>query len=288
MSYEQSISLNALDQYRQAVKWIPAFVEGEETQLLACIERGKLERSKPSPDRGLCEQAKRACARLSEGYQGLVLGMARRYERQCRELERMDLVQEGNEGLLLAIEKYGGSAGEASFGTWAFSWVRGMMYRALLSEGALRLPRRKAEALRRMGAVSDALFSMLGREPSIEDIASAMGMTEGEVCELIVLREQQVMSLDAYVDEDEELTLGDVLSAPPVAADEGHFSLEQVLKHLTEQERSVLLLRYGFGDRRGRTQAEVAEQLGMKLHKVRELDRRARIRLRRVEERQAC
>ncbi len=288
MSYEQSISLNALDQYRQAVKWIPAFVEREETQLLACIERGKLERSKPSPDRGLCEQAKRACARLSEGYQGLVLGMARRYERQCRELERMDLVQEGNEGLLLAIEKYGGSAGEASFGTWAFSWVRGMMYRALLSEGALRLPRRKAEALRRMGAVSDALFSMLGREPSIEDIASAMGMTEGEVCELIVLREQQVMSLDAYVDEDEELTLGDVLSAPPVAADEGHFSLEQVLKHLTEQERSVLLLRYGFGDRRGRTQAEVAEQLGMKLHKVRELDRRARIRLRRVEERQAC
>jgi RNA polymerase primary sigma factor len=131
---------------------------------------------------------------LVEGYQGFVLRIASRYERYCREMDLLDLVQEGNEGLLHAIEKHNENLHESSFSTWAFAWIRGMMYRALLREGAIHLPRRKAEAIRRLDTICDTFYGLCGRQPTPAEMAEAMNMTERELREVVVLKEQQVIS----------------------------------------------------------------------------------------------
>ncbi len=262
---DASRSFGALQQYLRQVKWTPRLTEEEEAQLLQQLR---------------CEQAR---ARLVEGYQPMVLGMAKRYQRQVREMELMDLVQEGNEGLLRALQGYDGSLGEASFRTWAFAWIRGMMYRALLREGAIRLPQRKAEAIRQMDAISDDLHCLLGRQPTVTEMAWEMGVSERDLYELMVLQARRVVSLDAPVDEDGEVALAEAIEDSAVAGvDEGFASPEDLLRHVTEQQRAVLLVRYGFGDGQPCTQAETARLLGMKFSKVQELDRRARIRLRRA------
>lgn len=283
----QDVPLGALEQYQREVRWIAPLMDGEETQLLQSIERGKVEGAKSYPDACILAAAKRAQTRLLEGYLGLVFGIAKRYEPFCREMELLDLVQEGNLGLLQAIEGHDGRMDDASFATWAYSWVRGMMRRALLSEGAIHLPQRKVEAVRRMEAISMDLYCLLGREPTLEEIAREMGIADREVRELVVLRQLQVVSLDAPVDEDGDVMLAEVIEDTSITSDEDVPSLEDVLKHLSEQERAVILVRYGFGDGQPCTQAETAQLLGMKLRRVQELDWRARIRLRRVLELQA-
>ena len=262
---DASSSFGALQQYLRQVKWTPRLTEEEEAQLLQ--QRG-------------CEQAR---ARLVEGYQPMVLGMAKRYQRHVQEMELMDLVQEGNEGLLRALQGYDGSLGEASFRTWAFAWIRGMMYHALLREGAIRLPQRKAEAIRQMDAIGGELYCLLGRQPTATELAWEIGVSERDLYELMVLQAQRVVSLDAPVDEEGEVTLAETVADSTVAdVDEGMASPEDLFQHVTEQQRAVLLVRYGFGDGQPRTQAETARVLGMKLNKVQELDRRARIRLRKA------
>src|SRR5712691_1239188 len=238
---EQDVPLGALQQYRSEVKWIPQVTDEEERQLLQCIA---------------CRQAaQQARTRLIEGYQPLVLGIAKRYERYCREMELLDLVQEGNLGLLQALENYDENKSGSSFGTWAYSWIRGMIRCALLREGTIRLPLRKARAIRQMGVVNTRLFSLLGREPTIEETAREMRVTPREVRELIVLQEQQVVSLHASLDEDEDLSLEEVIADPVSSAftDDGFSTVGDVFECLTEDERAVLLLRCGSGDRRART-----------------------------------
>src|SRR5712691_6349876 len=94
MSQAQSMSLSALDQYRREVNWIPRLTDEEEARLLRCIACGKMECSKACPDDRNCEEAQRARTRLVEGYQSLVMRLARRYKSHCREMEFLDLVQE--------------------------------------------------------------------------------------------------------------------------------------------------------------------------------------------------
>ena len=270
----QGVSLAAIDQYMQEVKWIAPLTSEEEAHLLACLERG--------------EDRHQARDRLTQGYQPLMIGLAKRFARHCRDMDFLDLVQEGNVAFLQGLEKYDLKKQESSFGTFIFSWVRAAMLTALWRyQGSIRLPLHKVRAIKRMKAVNDNLSIMLHREPTIAETASAMGMNEWQVRELVALQEQQMVSLDAYVDED--MTLGEMIEDPVVSAlvDEDGSSLEDMLQYLTEQERAVVLARYGFGDDQFHTQQEVAQMLGMRLYKVQELDRRARIRLRRVLERPA-
>ena len=261
---DRYVPLGALEQYVRQVNQTPPLAEEEETQLLKRCE---------------CDQAR---DRLVAGYQRFVFGMAKRYRRYAKELDLMDLVQEGNVGLLQALAAYDGSVRETSFRTWTFAWIRGMMYHALLREGAIRLPRYKAEAIRQIDAISSELYGELGRQPTVAEIAREMGFTVLDMCELMALQARQVVSLETPVDEDGEVTLGETIEGPavPVAAREEVPSLEGILDHLSEQQRAVILTRYGIGSGQPRTQAETARLLGMKLSRVQELDRRARVRLR--------
>ena len=269
LSLDQDLPLGALEQYRREVNWIDPLTNEEERQLLRHIGQG--------------EDAQQAYARLIEGYQPLVLGIARRYARSCRELELLDLVQEGNLGLLQACKNFDGSKCGLSFGMWAYSWVCGMIRCALLREGAIRLPLRKAKAVRRLREVNKRLYAVLGHEPTLEETAREMGVTLSQVHELVILQEQRIVSLHAPLDEDGEVLLEEVIADPSAAVDtEDEFtSVEDVLGRLTDLEGAVMKLRYGVEDGQPRTQREVAELLGLKLSTVQMIDGRAKRRLRR-------
>jgi RNA polymerase primary sigma factor len=281
----QDVPLSAIKQYLRGVKLAAQLLDEEEAQLLRCIEQGKVEQAKRFPDACIVHAAEQARTRLIEGYQPLLIGLAKRYVRQCREMELLDLVQEGNLGLLQAVEKYDGRAGSGSFRTWAFPWVRGMMLIALWQyEGAIRLPLEKARAVRRMAMVKARLFAALGREPTIEETAEEMGASEKVVRDLIVLQAQAVVSLHAFPDDDEDDTLEDVIVDPKWSdADEDiRDVLADALVMLSDRERIVINLRYGFEDGQMRTQKEVANLLGVSAARVAALDRRAHMRLRKL------
>ena len=257
----------------------------EEVQLLLSIKRGKLESLKRCPDNRVFREAQQARDRLVEGYQHLMMSLAKRFARHCHMMELLDFVQEGNLGLLQALENYDATKGEATFRTFAFSWMRCSMLAAFWqNEGAIRLPQNKVRAMKQMGIVNTRLLTELGYEPTIAETAQAMGLPEREVCDLIILQAQQVISLYLPLDEDGETMLADAIVDPVASsfADDGFTSVEDVFKHLTHREQVVIKLRYGFEDGYTYTQREVADLLGVALTTVQMVDRRARMRLRRA------
>ena len=286
MMRTQDQSFTAFNQYRQEVSWIPQLTDEEETYLLQSIERARKECAQGCSMCPICEAAQQARTRLVEGYQHLVSRLAWRYSSRNQEMY-LDLVQEGNLGLLRALEQYDGRIGVATLQTWMYAWVNGVMRRARSNEGTIRLPWRKVEALRKLEQVRDELLCLIGREPTVEELAQEMRLTIHEVCDLLVLGEQRaVMSLDAPMDQNSEVTFGELLEDTS-CGDGGDVDFEEVLQHLSDQELAVVLLRYGLGEHQVHSQQAAARVLGMKLAKVQLLDQRARIRLRRVLEERA-
>ena len=267
MSQGNGLSLSAVDQYLQEIKWIPALTSEEEIQLLRRIAHGV--------------DAQQARDRLTEGCQSMVITLAKRLIRDCQRMELLDFVQEGNLGLLEAIKRYDLSRIETSFRTFAFSWIRVSMLLAYWhGERAIRVPLNKVRSIRRMNVITTQLLASLGREPTVAEIGSEMGMKEYDILELIALQEQQVLSLHRPLADGETL-LEDVLEDPAASfADDGFSSVEDVLDKLTARERAVIQLRYGLVDGCTYTQQEVADLLGMSLSTVQVLDRRAKLRLR--------
>ncbi len=270
-SQDRYISLGSLEQYMRQVKRTLPLTEDEEVRLLALVAQD-----------GDAQQAR---DRLIEGYQPLLIGLAKRFARHSQDMELLDFIQEGNIGLLQAFEKYDGCKDASSFRSFVFAWARGAMLAALWQfEGTFRLPVQKVKAIRQMHAVSTRLLAELRREPTIAEIAREMGLKERDVRELIVLQEQQVVSLHTPLDEDGDLSLEDAIPDPAASAfaEDGFLSVDDVLEKLTERERVVIQLRYGFTDGRPYTPREIADLLGVTLSTVQMVDRQARIRLRRA------
>ena len=271
----QSVPLTAHDLYMREVRQTPQLTSEEEAQLLL--------------DLASRTDVPQARERLTAGYQPLVIGLAKRFVRHCQGVELLDLVQDGNEALLHALEKYDVRRGESSFRTFAFTWIRTALLAVVWQyQGALRLPMHKLRAIRQMGVVNTRLLAELGREPTLAETAQAMDLSEREVRELVILQEQQMVSLHMTLD-DGDTRLEDVIEDATVSpfADDGFVSVEDVLEYLTERERTVIQLRYGFVDGRAYTQKEAADALGVALSTVQMIDRRARMRLRRALERRA-
>src|SRR6266568_3048665 len=273
----QSIPLTAHELYMREVRQTPQLKSEEEAQLLSDLASGR--------------DVQQSCDRLAAGYQPLVIGLAKRFVRHCQGVELLDLIQDGNEALLHALEKFDVRRGESSFRTFAFIWIRTTMLAAVWQyQGALRLPMHKLRAIRQMGIVNTRLLSELGHEPTLAETAKAMDMSERDVRELVVLQEQQIVSLHMKLDDGGgDTRLEDVIEDPAAFpfADDGFVSVEDVLEHLNERERTVIQLRYGFADGRAYTQREAADALGVSLTTVQKIDRCAKIRLRRALERRA-
>jgi RNA polymerase sigma factor (sigma-70 family) len=285
-SQVQDVPLSAIEQYLRGVKLTRPLLDEEEAQLLQCIERGKDEQTKHSPNACILRDAEQARTRLIEGYQALLISLAKRYVRHCREMELLDLVQEGNLGLLQAIEKFKSKADSCSFRTWVFSWVRGCMLLALTRyEGAIRLPLEKMRIVRRMEMANTRLLAVLGREPTIEEIAIEMNASKKERRDLIVLQEHVVLSIHAFPLEDEDCPLEDAI-VDPCESNNDDEDLRDLLRDalvmLPDRERFVINLRYGFDDGRVYSLKEVAYLLGVSTARVAGLHRRAQVRLRKM------
>ncbi len=222
--------------------------------------------------------------RLIECNLRLVISIARRYTSTGVPL--IDLIQEGNLGLMRAAEKFDYQRG-CHFGTYATWWIRQAVSRAAGEHSRLiHLPEHVATRLRKVRRVAAQLSQENGLDPLPEQIAAACQMSIDEVKDLLGIIEQPV-SLDAPVDDEARYSLADTLedSAAPAPAETAsqHLlgeELHRALAVLTPRERSVITLRYGIGDGRSRTLLEVGKELGISRERVRQLEVVALMKLR--------
>lgn len=271
----QHQTLTAHDLYMREVRHIPHLTKDEEAAIFASLASGT--------------NMQQARERLIAGYLPLVIGLAKRFVRYCEGIELLDMVQDGNEALLHALDTYDLRRGDASFRTFAFTWIRTTLLNSVWQyQGVMRLPLHKLRAMRQMGIVNTRLLTELGREPTSAETAREMEMTEQEIWELVALQEHRILSLHMTL-EDGETRLEDTIEDPAASAftEDGFDTVDDVFAHLNAREQVVMRLRYGLADGHAYTQKETADSLGVALSTVQTIDRRARMRLRRVLEERA-
>ncbi|AMA72369.1 MULTISPECIES: RNA polymerase sigma factor RpoD [Aneurinibacillus] len=254
--------------YLKEIGRVPLLSAEEEIELAKRIEQGD-------------EEAKR---RLAEANLRLVVSIAKRYV--GRGMLFLDLIQEGNMGLIKAVEKFDYQKGY-KFSTYATWWIRQAITRAIADQArTIRIPVHMVETINKLIRVSRQLLQELGREPTPEEIAEKMDLTPEKVREIMKIAQEPV-SLETPIGEEDDSHLGDFIEdqdalAPSDAAAYELLKeqLEDVLDTLTEREENVLRLRFGLDDGRTRTLEEVGKVFGVTRERIRQIEAKALRKLR--------
>ncbi|MEW9667382.1 RNA polymerase sigma factor RpoD [Ammoniphilus sp. 3BR4] len=254
--------------YLKEIGRVPLLSADEEINLAQRIETGD-------------EEAKR---RLAEANLRLVVSIAKRYV--GRGMLFLDLIQEGNMGLIKAVEKFDYKKGY-KFSTYATWWIRQAITRAIADQArTIRIPVHMVETINKLIRVSRQLLQELGREPSPEEIAEKMDLTPEKVREILKIAQEPV-SLETPIGEEDDSHLGDFIEdqealAPSDAAAYELLKeqLEDVLDTLTDREENVLRLRFGLDDGRTRTLEEVGKVFGVTRERIRQIEAKALRKLR--------
>jgi RNA polymerase primary sigma factor len=288
-------SADLFRQYLREIGRIPLLTAAEEVELARCVEAGlfaeeRLSRT-PGPDERLALDLDRlvvmgrmAKRRLIEANLRLVVSVAKRYV--GRGLTMLDLVQEGNLGLIRAVEKFDYTRGY-KFSTYATWWIRQAMSRALADQArTIRVPVHVVELINRVVRVQRRILQERGYEPAPEEIAAQLDLTGERVSEVLRLAQEPV-SLHAPVGEEDDLNLGDLIEDgdAPSPVETAAFlllreHLEAVLSTLGERERRVVQLRYGLVDGRPRTLEEIGRLFGVTRERIRQIESKTLGRLR--------
>ncbi|MFZ5822955.1 MAG: RNA polymerase sigma factor RpoD [Bacillota bacterium] len=254
--------------YLKEIGRVPLLSAEEEVELAKRIEQGD-------------EEAKR---RLAEANLRLVVSIAKRYV--GRGMQFLDLIQEGNLGLIKAVEKFDYRKGY-KFSTYATWWIRQAITRAIADQArTIRIPVHMVETINKLIRVTRQLVQELGREPLPEEIAGHMEISVERVREIQKIAQEPV-SLETPIGEEEDSHLGDFIEDQdaPAPAEAASFTLlkeqlEEVLESLTPREEKVLRLRFGLDDGRARTLEEVGHVFGVTRERIRQIEAKALRKLR--------
>ncbi|MEO7617597.1 MAG: RNA polymerase sigma factor RpoD, partial [Candidatus Saccharibacteria bacterium] len=270
--YIKDIADDSVRLYLREIGKIPLLTGEQEVMLAKRIEAGD-------------KSAKDA---MAEANMRLVVSIAKKYI--GRGLDLLDLIQEGNTGLLRAVEKFDYTKGY-KFSTYATWWIRQAITRAIADQArTIRIPVHMVETINKLIRTQRRLVQELGREPLPEEIAAEMEMDVEKVNHIIKIK-QDIVSLEAPVGEEEDSKLGDFIEdedakTPFEAATEQLLKeqLDQVLDLLTPREQKILRMRFGLADGRSHTLEEVGQEFGVTRERIRQIEAKALAKLRKHRE----
>ncbi|MDP2670956.1 MAG: RNA polymerase sigma factor RpoD [bacterium] len=253
--------------YLKEIGRIPLLTAAEESDLAQRVEKGE----------------KKAKERLINSNLRLVVSIAKKYV--GRGLTLLDLIEEGNIGLMRAVEKFDWRKG-FKFSTYATWWIRQAITRAIADQArTIRIPVHMVETINRFIRTSRKLMQELGREPTPEEVAKEMGIEPEKVREIIKVS-QEPTSLEAPVGEEKDSTLGDFIPDEEIRPEDQASAellkahLAEVLDTLNDREKKVLKLRFGLEDGRQRTLEEVGKEFGVTRERIRQIEAKALRKLR--------